>query len=154
MPQPFPIVNGYAASWVELTISIFGEATNLAQSLEYGNDFARGMGRGRSGKKKLRTRGTEEPNGKITFYSKGFRDFRRKLAQVGAALPRPLKWKDVPFDITCSWENDDGDIETDQLVGCVIGNFKKSSSDDSEDPAVVECDLDLMDVQLDGDDTE
>ncbi len=154
MPQHFPIVNGYAASWVELTISIFGEATNLVQSIEYSNEFARGMGRGRSGKKKLRTRGTEEPAAKIAFYSRGFRDFRRTLAAAGTALSRPLPWKDVPFDITCSWENDDGDIETDQIVSCVMGNFSKTSSDDSEDAAVVECDLDIMDINLDGDETE
>ncbi|MBX3131638.1 MAG: hypothetical protein KF718_33285 [Polyangiaceae bacterium] len=155
MATTFPAVNGFHPSWVEMNISIQGEVTRLVKSIEYSNAKTRGMGRGPgTGKKKIRTRGTSEPEASIAFYALGFRDFRRKLAETGAALTPPRHWQDVEFDITVSYENPDGDIETDQIERCLVNEWSKSSEDDSEEPVVVECTLDVMDVRLDGDEVE
>lgn len=151
MAAKFPAINGFHPSWASIEISVGGEVTPLIKSIEYGNSKTRGMGRGQSGRKKLRTRGTEEPSASLTFYSMGFRDFRRKLAEAGRAQDPPVEWQDQEFDATISYENPDGDIETDQLERCLVNDWTKSASDDSEDPTEVECELDIMRAVLDGD---
>lgn len=139
----FPFVNGFQPSWASISVSVGGEITTLVKSISYDNARTRGMGRGASGRKALRTQGTDEPSASIKFYRRAFDEVVERLGGDG--------FQDVEFEIVVNFRTGPSDpIITDTLEACLINNPSQETDDDSEDPLVVECELDIMDILWNG----
>lgn len=145
----YPAINGFAPSWASVEISILGEITSLVKGVEYSNARSRGMGRGPSGRKRLRTQGDDEPEASITFFQQGFDDLVDKLSAAGLGQTPQRGWQDVEFEVVVNWERGDGTIATRTLERCLVDEFSESG-EEGEDPIEVECTLNVMDVVVNG----
>lgn len=149
MPAPadFPAINGYHYSWASIEFSILGTVTKFLNEVEYTDGHERGMGRGTSGRKKLRTRGETDPEGSMTLYRKAWDELleqlRVKAAELGVAV------RDLPFSMTISYADNGQPTRTDVLEDCLLGEVSTNPSEGT-DPAMVEVALDIMKIRWNG----
>lgn len=149
MPAPadFAAINGYHYSWASIEFSILGEVTKYFNEITYTDAHERGMGRGTSGRKKIRTRGETSPEASATLYKRQWDELlallRTKAAEQAVAV------RDLPFTITVSYADNGQAIQTDTLEDCLLGQIETNPSEGT-DPAMVEIELDVMRILWNG----
>lgn len=136
----YPAINGYHYSWSSIEITVAGEVTTLLKEISYTYARERGVGRGVSGQKRLRTRGDDEPEASLTFYKKDWDAFVERLGDG---------WADVEFDISVHYADEGMPSVTDEILRCVISSVETGGSEGT-DPTEVAVELDVMDVKLNG----
>lgn len=141
----FPAINGYAYSWasIELVIARSGDSrriTRLISEVSYGESRDRGMGRGTSGRKSLRTQGDSEYESSITFFK---HEWDALVAEMGDGF------MDEEFNLVVSYADKGRPVVTDTIERCLI-NAPSVDASEGPDPVTVECELDVMDILWNG----
>ena len=136
----FPAINGFTYSWASVTIASGEDITHLVKEINYSTKRERGMGRGTSGRKVLRTRGDEDHESNVVFYREQFDTW---------AAGRGQGFMDVELDWTVSYAEEGKATVTDTLERCVLDSVESGGSEGT-DPTEVSMDLNLMDVLWNG----
>lgn len=149
MPAPadFPAINGYHYSYASIEITMLGEVTKYVAELSYDDAVERGLGRGTSGRKKIRTRPENSPEASITFYRREFDEFVARLktaADRAGVAPR-----DFQFEMTVTYADNGQPTVTDTLQDCVIGGPSTNPSEGT-DPTQIELPLDINKILWNG----
>jgi len=136
----FPAINGFAYSWSSITCASGENLTHLIKEITYSTSRERGMGRGTSGRKVLRTRGDEDHEGSIVFFKE---EFDAYVARYGHGF------MDKELDWTIAYAEEGKATTVDTLERVVLDNVESGGSEGT-DPTEVSCDLNIMDVLWNG----
>jgi hypothetical protein len=135
----FPTINGFAPSWASIEIGVAGDITPLVKEIKYSNKRDRGMGRGASGRKSLRTRGDDAPEASMTLYKSAWDTLVEKLGDG---------FQDIEFPIVVSY-TENGVTKTDTLERALIDKAEGGGKE-GNDPTEVPVDLNIMDILWNG----
>jgi hypothetical protein len=135
----FPAINGYAPSWASVECGIAGDITPLIKEIKYSNKRDRGMGRGSSGRKVLRTKGDDDPSASMVLYKGAWDTLVEKLGDG---------FQDVEFPITVSY-TENGVTKTDTLERALIDEPEGGGAE-GNDPSEVSVGLNIMDILWNG----
>jgi hypothetical protein len=136
----FPAINGFAYSWASVTTAAGDDLTPLIKEISYSSSRERGVGRGTSGRKVLRTRGDEDHESSIVFYREQFDQY---VARYGHGF------MDKELDWTVAYAEEGKPTVVDTLERVVLDNVESGGSEGT-DPTEVSCDLNVMDVLWNG----
>jgi len=136
----FPAINGFHYSYASITIASDVDVTHLIKEISYSTKRERGIGRGTSGRKVLRTKGEENHEASVTFYRKEFDEF---VSRHGDGF------MDKELDWTISYAEEGLNTVTDKLERCVVDSVEAGGSEGT-DPSEVPCDLNPMDIEYNG----
>lgn len=152
MGNGFPIINGNAASWAEMTfkVHILGAVAipiDDIVEIDYADMLEPGKARGAGPRIKARTVGEYDTDGSMGILRAAFKTLQLALNSVN-----PGRIGLVPFDIVVQWVPLDflnPEVITDKLVGCRIAGRAQSAAT-GPDPSKVTCKLSLAQLELDG----
>lgn len=136
----FPAIRGKTYSWASITVAAGSDITHLIKEITYSTSRERGMGRGTSGRKVIRTRGDEDHEGSVVFYRQAFNDY---VTRHGDGF------MDVEQDWTVAYADDGMETVQDTLEGVTLDSVEAGGSEGT-DPSEVSCDLNIMDIAYNG----
>jgi hypothetical protein len=136
----FPAINGFHYSWASIQIASGEDITAMIKEIIYATSRDRGMGRGTSGRKVLRTRGDEDHEASVVFFREEWDAFVGRHGH--GFMDKELNW-------TINYAEEGKPTKTDVLERCVIDSVEAGGSEGT-DPSEVSCDLNPMDIAWNG----
>lgn len=145
MPPPlYPDVNGQRVDWSCITITARGVPFTGIKSIKYKDSLKGGVVRGTRAQKTGRTRGQYDTEASMEVYKEDWQELIGLLSDDGAQ-----GFMEVSFPVLVQYQNSQGNIISDTLVGCRIASGDTSPGE-SADAVTVSCDLDPMYILWDG----
>lgn len=141
MAQTTPLINGTKHQFASINVSIDGVEFNEFTKIDYKDNVERSRVEGNSRETLGFTKGGYKAEGSFSLILREFQNF---IAFLGPG------YYDVVFDITVSYDDDDGGgMITDEIIGCRIKEISKSGSKGT-DALEVEVSLDVTKLRLGG----
>lgn len=135
-----PAINGFHYSWASVETAAGVNVTPLIKEINYSTKRERGMGRGSSGRKVLRTRGDEDHEASLVWYRE---EFDKYVAENGHGF------MDKEQDWTVSYAEEGKPVVVDTLERVVFDSVEGGGSEGT-DPSEIAIDLNIMDVLWNG----
>jgi hypothetical protein len=137
-------INGRYVSWASIKISLNSVDYSDIVALDYSDKLEPGAVRGTGPRKRGRTTGEYDCEGKITMHLDEARTFMRALANVNPSIGL------VEFPVIAYWSEEDGQEPHEVICeGCRIKS-RESSNVPGSDAAAINFALDMMNVTVDG----
>lgn len=136
----YPLVGGIRHEWSSVVIKLQGDLYIGIKSFSYNDTLGPTKIRGTHPVPIGRTRGEYDAEATIELYTAEARQFRKKLGPG---------YKEIAFDVVCSYDEDGFDTITDTIVGCRIKK-DQGGGQSGADALSVSWDLDVMNILWDG----
>ena len=151
MAAEYPLLNGVAPSWADVTIksAVYGGSmveTNDIAGIDFSDSLEMGVVRGVGGQKRKRTTGQEDNEASVKFYREGFNTFVAALAQVAPERAGQKQIGLAVFDIyVFHTPPGDSGVHEVRILGCRLSG-RKFSMAEGTDGDQVECDINCMKI--------
>lgn len=137
----FPLINGNRFGWASIILSADDKEYNGFTAIDYEHSLEPGIVRGAGPWKAGRTRGEYDAEGSLTMLRS---DWDQMRGSFGAG------YLEKDFQISVSYSEDaEGQVVTDELVGCRVTNVEYSHSQGT-DALTVSLTLNIMYILEDG----
>lgn len=136
----YPKVNGRVLSYASCEFQVDGEIITGIKSITYKDSIERSKARGAGRQPLGRTSGEYDSEGSMTMLRE---DFHALIKRFGNG------WMDKSFDVVVTYAEDDIEMHTDRLVGCLFDSAD-GSNEQGTDPLETELPLNIMYIVRDG----